>query len=345
MPASAVLFALVVATWPVLAWPLRGSFGPRAWMVPPLASLALLPFVVLGAMWAHAQPLVDAVPFKCGTGDMALLLMCVPIAGGALAVGALWATYVASPPGRRGADATVRALAVIALAAGTMLAGTSVARSLRGPDADQWAASLPQVADVPESVRSAAFEHFAWSFYDVRRDEARDLWVVTQPSGESRSPVLAMGCALVPRTIRAADLHGLAPPVGWVAEATAGVLAAALAIVLARLLARRHLRRCGGLAATHLGEGWIALDDDEHPRACAPLHAPEAQALPPGPVVVQVGEAGSAGYRSTGAPSWVRVVAIGTAEAVEDRARSLANVGYTMALAIVALSCAPLAVA
>jgi hypothetical protein len=345
MPASAVLAALVIATWPVLPWHLRARFGPRAWVVPPLACLVLLPFVALGALWARAQPVVGAMPAQRAAPDLMLFYVSVPLAGVALVLGMLWATYIASPPGRRRADATLRAAAVLALAAGAMLAGTSVARSLRDPDADHWAASLPQVADVPPEVRAAAFESLGWSFYDVRRDEARDLWVVTQPSGEGRTPVLAMGCALVPRTIDPAHLQGLAPPVGWVAEATAGVVAAALAIVLAHGLARRHLRGWGGAPAMHLGSGWIALEEGEHEGACAPLLAPEARALPPGPVVVRVGEAGSPGYRSTGVPSWVRVVAAGTVEVVEDRARSIATVGYAMALAITALSCAPLIVA
>jgi hypothetical protein len=347
MPASAVLVALVVATWPVLAWPLRRRFGARAWMVPPLASLALLPFVAFGAMWASGVPVVDAMPFKCGTGDVALLFVALPLAGAALAVGAFWAVYVASPPGRCRVDATLRAAALLAIAGGTALAGTSVARSLRGPDADYWAGSLPRVADVPPEVQAAAFEHFAWSFYDVRRDEARDLWVVTQPSAEGRRPVLALGCALVPRTILPRDLRGLAPPVGWVGEAVAGLAAAALALGLARLLARRHLRRMGGVAATHLGEGWIAIDGDdgEGGAACAPLHAQEAVALPPGPVVVRVGGVAPSAYRGTGAPTWVRVVAVGTPSSVEDCARSIVTVGHTMALTIAALSCAPLTVA
>lgn len=339
MPASAVLVALVVATWPLLAWPLREKFGPRAWMVPPLASLALVPFMVLGAMWARAQPVVDALSVKCATGDAALVMLAVPTAAAALVFGAFWARYVSAPPGRQRVDATIRALAVLATAGAAALCVPAVARSMHATDADGWAASLPRVDDVPEAVQRAAFEHFAWSFYDVRHDPERELWVVTQPERDRRVPVLALGPALVRRTVTPRDLEGLAPPRGWVGEAIGGVLAAGLTLVLAALASRRHRRRASGLPATHLGGGWIALDD-----ASPPLHAPEMERAEPGPVIVRPVTADGTTYRTTGAPLAVRVVARGTPESVEDVARSLGTVGYAMALALVALACAPLVV-
>jgi hypothetical protein len=340
MPASAVLVALVVVTWPLLAWPLREKFGPRAWMVPPLASLALVPFVVLGAMWARAQPVVDAMSWRCGTGDAALVMLAVPTAAAALVFGEFWARYIAAPPGRQRVDATIRALAVLATAGAAALCVPGIARSMHATDSDGWAASLPRVDDVPPAVTAAAFEKFAWSFYDVRHDPERELWVVTQPNIDGRRPVLALGPALVRRTIFPRDLDGLAPPRGWVAEAVGGVVAAGLALVLATLAARGHRRRASGLAATHLGGGWIALEEEAAP----PLHAPEMERAEPGPVIVRPVTADGAAYRTTGAPVAVRVVARGTPESVADAARSLATVGYAMALAIVALACAPLVV-
>jgi endonuclease YncB( thermonuclease family) len=76
----------------------------------------------------------------------------------------------------------------------------------------------------------------------------------------------------------------------------------------------------------------------------APVHLPALQASAAGPVVVRVVAGPAATYRGTGAPSSVRLVAVGTPESVSDSARSIATVGFVMALAIVALACAPLAV-
>lgn len=333
-----MLVALVVATWPLFAWPLRDRFGARAWLVPPLASLALLPFVTAGAMWARAQPVVDAMAFRCGTGDMALVLFAVPAAVVALVVSTLWARYVAAPPGRQRADATIRALAVLALAGGGALVVPAAVRATQVPDADGWAASLPRVGEVPVEVQAAAFEHFAWSFYDVRRDEARGLWVVTLPGDEGRRPVEALGPALIRRTVAARDLEGLAAPRGWILEAAGGLLAAGLAIAMARAAARRFVRRFSGVEATHLGGGWVAVDESG-----PPLHATELEASEPGPVIVRPVDAGGSGYRGSGAPVAVRVVARGTPANVDDAARSIATTGYAMALAIVVLACAPLA--
>jgi hypothetical protein len=339
MPASAVLVALVVLTWPLFAWPLREKYGARAWMVPPLASLALVPFIVLGAMWARAQPVADALGVKCGTGDAALLMLAVPTAAAALVFGAFWARYVSAPPGRQRVDATIRALAVLATAGAASLCVPVIVRSAHATDADGWAASLPRVDDVPPAVTAAAFEKFAWSFYDVRHDPVRELWVVTQPGRDGRVPVLVLGPALVRRTVTPRDLDGLAPPRGWVAEAVGGVIAAAFALALARLASRRHLRRRSGLPAMHLGGGWIALSE-----VAPPLHAPELERAEPGPVIVRPVAAAGGAYRTTGAPLAVRVVVRGTQQSVADAARSIATVGDVMALAIVALACAPLAV-
>jgi hypothetical protein len=339
MPASAVLVALVVATWPVLAWPLWKKFGARAGMVAPLASLALVPFLILGAMWAYAEPIADTSRFRCGTGDMAALMLVVPLAGGALAIGAVWARYVASPPGRRRVDATLRALAVFALAAGAVVAGLGVARSLRAPDADGWADALPRVGDPPREVKAVATEQLASPLHEVRRDEADDLWVITEPQSGGRKPVLVLGPALVPRTVLPRDLKGVAPPRGWVVEAVCGVGAALLALVASSWLARRHRALSSGQPALHLGQGWLSLHE-----GMPPVHLPGLEHRPAGPAFVRLGGSRPATYRTTGAPSSVRVVAFGTRESVEDAARSIATVGAAMALALSALACAPLLV-
>jgi hypothetical protein len=339
IPASAVFLVAAVATWPIFAWEIRGRFGVRAGMVPPLVTLVLLPFVVAGALWAYTRPLVGSPADKCGTGDMMLLFAVVPLTVAAVVAGVLWAAYVASPGGRRRADATLRGAAVVVVAGGAVLAASGVVRSIHAPDADGWASSLPQPAVVPDAVRATAFEHFAWSFYDIRRDEACDLWVVTRPGPEGRTAILALGCALVPRSVGSRDLAGIAPPRGWVAEALGGLLAGLASIGLGVVLSRRHTRRLAGRPAMHLGSGWLALDDGS-----PPLHLPELEPHEAGPVIVRLGEASTASYRTTGAPSVVHVVALGTAESVREIAGSIGTVGYVMALAVVALSCAPLAI-
>jgi hypothetical protein len=339
MPASAVLVAFVVATWPVLAWPLLKKYGVRAGMVPPLASLALVPFVILGAMWAYSEPIAETSRFRCGTGDMMALMMVVPLTGLALTIGALWARYIASPPGRRRVDATLRGLAVLALAGGAAVAGLGVVRSVRAPDADGWAQSLPRVDDPPREVEIVAAEQHASRVHEIRRDEADGLWVITEPREVGRLPVLVLGPALVPRTVLPRDLSGVAPPRGWVVEAACGVVAALLALVASSWLARRHRALASGHAARHVGGGWIAMHE-----GTPPVHVPGLEQRPAGPLFVRPGDTRPATYRTTGAPASVRVVAFGTVESVEDTARSIATVGAAMALALVALACAPLLV-
>jgi hypothetical protein len=260
---------------------------------------------------------------------------------GALILATKWARYVASPPGRERVDRTLRTCAVIALAAGAAMTGPALVHAWNAPDADGWASSLPQAESVPEAVRAAAFAGpGVWSLRDVRRDEASDLWVVTQPGPEGREPVMALGCALTPRTIRPRDVHGLSAPHGWTAESAAGIAIGLLAILAARALASRHRRRYAGLEATHLGGGWVTVDDGAPPmRTTALLHDP------PGPVLVRLAGSGAPTYRASGLPWHVVVVARGTPESVDDTARSIEAVGYAVALAVTALACAPLVVA
>jgi len=341
MPASAVLVVVVVAAWPVLAWPLRARFGVRAGMVPPLASLALVPFVAFAAAWARAQPIVDAMPFQCGTGDVALAMLAAPFAGGALVVATLWARYVASPPGRARVDRTLRACAVLAIAAGAVTTAPAIVQAWHAPDADGWADSLPQAQAVPDAVRTVAFAGPGlWSLRDVRRDDASDLWVVTRPGPQGRVPVMALGCALTRRTIVARDLRALSAPHGWIAESVGGLAVAALAIVAAGALAARHRRRHAAIEATHLGGGWVATDGGG-----PPMQTTELLHDAPGPVLVRLAGGGAPTYRASGLPWQMRVVARGSRESVEDAARSIAAVGYAVALAVTALACAPLAVA
>jgi hypothetical protein len=341
MPASAVLVAFLVATWPLFAWPLRRQFGVRAAIVPPLATLALLPLVVLGALWAHGQPLVDVDRWSFTPGDGVVRLIVLPAAPVALVLGCLWARYVASPPGRRRADATLRGVAALALAAGTVLTASGVVRSLHAPDPDGWASSLPLAPDAPQALGSLAFDRCGRTAYDVRRDEPRDLWVVTQtdPDGGGRVPVLALGCALVPRTIAPENLTGIAPPRGWVAEAGAGVALGLVAIVVALRLAGRHRARRAGVAGMHLGDGWVCVAED-----ASPVHVTALTGAAPGPVIVGLGPGARATYRDDGGPAWVQFLALGTPEQVEDTARSIATAGYAAALAVVVLACVPLAV-
>ncbi|HEY1693356.1 MAG TPA: hypothetical protein VGG39_14410 [Polyangiaceae bacterium] len=340
MPASAVLVAVLVVTWPLLAWPLRSRFGARAWMIPPLASLALVPFVALFAALAYGEPLVDTDRVRCGLGEMAFVIFLIPCMGGALGVGALWARYVAAPPGRRGVDATMRVVASCTVAAAAVLAVHGAFRSMHAPDADGWAASLPVDESPPPEVTRTAFEHFAWSFYDVRHDDARGLWVVTRPGGGSRVATMALGPALVPRTVLPRDLAGIAPPRGWVVEALGGVAAALAAMALGLAFARRYVRQRSGAEGFHVGDGWVSLAE-----GTVPLHVPALAAAFPCPVVLRLGATGVATYRTAGAPATAELLTVGTHESVRDVARSIAGIGFVTALAIVALASAPLAVA
>ena len=117
-----------------------------------------------------------------------------------------------------------------------------------------------------------------------------------------------------------------------------GVVAGLLSIAMGVALARCHVRRHAGLPSEHLGGGWLELE------GAPPRYLPELEHLAPGPLLVRFGAARPARYRTAEGPSSVTVVASGTQESVADTARSIATVGYVMALAVVALSCAPLAV-
>ena len=320
---------------------MRVRYGVRAAIVPPLASLALLPFVVAGALWAYAQPLPELGGWSAVVehGTVGPTVAGVACSWVLAAFG--WAAYVASPPGRRRVDVTLRALAVFAIVGGAALVSWGVLRSRRSPDADAWAASLPRVSSPPQALESLVVDRLGRSTYDVRHDEARDLWVVTQAEagGDGRIPALVLGCALVPREVAPRDLTGLAPPRAWVLEAAGGVVAGLASVAVALAVARRYRRRRAGVLAEHVGGGWVARDGGS-----APLHVPALDASAPGPVVVGLGPSSLPTYRDAGTPGSVRLLVVGTHEDVEDTARSIASVGYAAALAIVLLACAPLAV-
>jgi hypothetical protein len=366
VPASAVCLVLLVLGWPLSFLAVRSSIGTRSALVPPLASLGLLPFVVLGALWAYDHPIVDAHP-RCAVGDLALAVLVPPalLVGVGIAHG--WAVVLVS--GRRAVrfEALLGSLANVALGAGAAVVVLTLPGALRSADPDEWAARLPVWQEVPPAPAGAdglrivhSWDSFApmvrWGGpievsssgqhpLELRRDTQRSLWVVTESVDGSVRPIAAVSdTGLDPLTLSASALRdrsrAIAVPRGWLAEACVGVGAAFAAVALGGWLSRRHRERSSGAEGRHLGGGWIAIADG------MPLvHDPAAAALPAGPVVVRLGPATAATYRASGSPASISILARGTCADVDARARSLEAAGHAAALALVLLSCAPLLIA
>jgi hypothetical protein len=181
----------------------------------------------------------------------------------------------------------------------------------------------------------------------VRRDAAHDLWILDASLG--RAPLFIdpaataafEGATLRRVAVRPRHLPGtLAPPAGWIVLAALG-----LALGLARLWPRRAARRqlaeiLAAEAGTLDAGGFISLD-----RLGAPVRAPAGAAVPPGPVLVVLEGAGTAGaYRTDAAPPAARILA-GTRDALAADAHRAAATCDARALAAVLVSAAPLATA
>ncbi len=162
IPTAAILAALLlVVAWPALDSAGRWALGPRGRAVSALTLASASVPLLLGALYTLGQPVVDADRWRCGTGDVALLLMAPPVILVLVALASLVSTVVAG-----GAPAALarrtRWLAVAAVAVSAGLVAASSVRAGRFPESDGYVASLPVVARVtaasgyPVAVQRAA---------------------------------------------------------------------------------------------------------------------------------------------------------------------------------------------
>src|SRR6185437_14201410 len=159
MPVVVAALLLLVA-WPVLDRAGRWAIGPRGRVVSALTVGCVSGPIVLEALFSMADPVVDAHRFRCGTGEMALLLFSPFVLMLATALTALLSVVAAGGT----PDKLVRRLRWLAGAALTVsvaLAAASLARAARFPEPDQYVDSLPVVGRVmaaagePVAVKAA----------------------------------------------------------------------------------------------------------------------------------------------------------------------------------------------
>lgn len=165
VPVATITAILLIAGTPLLARLGAWAGVPRAWAAAALAPSAIAPFLFAGAGYALGQPIVTS-HWRCGTGEMGLIML-TPFAVGLLgALGGLLAVALAGRGGRT-ADAALRGLALGWLGLAAALVAWSGARAARYPTPDAYVASLPVVATVPP-VSGAPRE-------TIRRDDGSSL--------------------------------------------------------------------------------------------------------------------------------------------------------------------------
>lgn len=359
-----VLSAIVLAGF---AWR-SGRAIPRAGLISALLSLAWVPALAFGAVWALSAPMAGLG--HRADSDVALYgLLLLPVmlfsTGAAILLPRL--VHV------RRWDPALRTASVIAVVLAAAAAGNALSRAGR-PDPDAYVASLPVAGELeigdaiqlagrsleyvrrpPRLARPSTLtflerndcllqhvrEDFVASAEDgacprirVRVDRRGDVAVVEVAADgafvpkRALSPVTGEWGDLSPRAF--ADRLGV--PVGWTVSC---VLALVLAFVLA-VLARRLRARAAALSgddAVHEGRGWLALGDGRR------VHAARATALPAGPVTVVlegVEAAGGGGYREGQRSPEVQEVRAGTLRdqrrSLDDHATSLAATALTVAV-------------
>jgi hypothetical protein len=147
VPAAPVFALLLLASRPLLDRVARPVLGSRTPLVTSLALAALAPIIVLGALDALGEPVLNSGRFSCGTMRV-MLEMEVPLAilvvGAAAAIGAL----AVGRRARARVDRGVRWLALGLAAASAVLVAAAMVRVARFPGAEGYARTLPVVARV-----------------------------------------------------------------------------------------------------------------------------------------------------------------------------------------------------
>lgn len=354
----------VLAAWPflmVLLGPLAARVARRleghgAAEAVAVAMACAAVALVLGGVVALGRPLVEA-HFRCGTNDVALpfgaaLSLCVVAAVGAGV--ALWV----DPGVRRGA---VLCAAAAALGVSSSLVAGAAARAATHPDVDGWLEITERVATLgPAAPGEVTVDAVAG--LTVRRTCETD-WCEVDLGGARTLRVLRTGAPFEVRrsdgfllvatangdTVAAFDARTLeprevlvehiadrvAPPIGWILAALAGLLLA-LALVARRVHLKTRERGLRGAREGHVDErGVVAFDDGRLPARSTP-----ARPLPPGPALVLCAP-GRGAYRVDGQTGLVRALP-GTREQHLTRIEAERAVLDASALAATALTAAPL---
>jgi hypothetical protein len=148
VPRAVVAAALLLlVAWPVLDRAGRWALGSRGRVVSMLTVGGASGPIVLGALFSMADPVVDAHRFRCGTGEMALMMFSPFVLMLATALTALLSVVAAGGT----SDVLVRRmrwLAGAALTVSVALVAASLARAARFPDPDHYVASLPVIGRV-----------------------------------------------------------------------------------------------------------------------------------------------------------------------------------------------------
>lgn len=263
-------------------------------------------------------------------------------------------------------SARTRMVAAASWAVGALLVVLAFAKGQRHPDPDMYFGSLPSRGEVEHGsigsigtteVLFSSGEGRGWNCHleetktrrrltsdslpcggklGIARDDANDLFVLgNHHAGRAeRADAALRGSPLEPVAVYARTIpKSIAPPIGWVLGAAAGLFIALVPLVAAIVFRRRA--RIEGKDAFHRGGGVVDLDGGPT------ITLRDAAYLPVGPVCVDAPAAGSSSYRT--APSLpTRVLAVGTIAAVRDELEARSIGASTTAVAILMLSCATL---
>jgi hypothetical protein len=363
--------------------PPREALGPRAFPATVLVTLVAAPVFAGLAHVALALPIVKLTDGRDPEAlDSTLVFLAALVAS--IAVVSAAAAWLRGAE-RRGAAALLALAAPAAVAAALALALTTAGLSSPRPAPDGYVSALPIVARTPDGVpptgedvtevgnvavtrrcpnrgpcgvwltrRGEAVPRGNIPDFSVnepivlvRRDVARDLWLVDGSLGqqtifaENEPPHQAAyrGADVARVEVRPSTLRGgLAPPRGWIVAALLGAL-----IAVRRLWRRRGASKAlAEILAAEPGTldegGWIVLD-----RGGDPLRAPPGLAA--GPVLVVAPTAGAAGaYRTDAARPADRVLA-GTRAYLAEEARHALTTIDARVLATTLITVAPLVTA
>ncbi|MCC6554569.1 MAG: hypothetical protein IT372_16440 [Polyangiaceae bacterium] len=146
-PVATLTAGLLLAGTPLLARVGAWAGVARPWAAAGLAEAPVAALLFGGAGYALGQPIV-ASHWRCGTGEMGLIMI-APFAFGLLgALGGLVAVAIAGRGAPR-AGAALRAVALGSIGIAAALLAWSAARAVRLPGPDAYVASLPVMATLP----------------------------------------------------------------------------------------------------------------------------------------------------------------------------------------------------
>ncbi|AKT38928.1 uncharacterized protein CMC5_030750 [Chondromyces crocatus] len=147
LPFVILTIAVVLATIPLLTTVAARTGIAHPWLTGALAPVTLAPLFFLGALYDLNQPIIIS-NWRCGTGDIALLMVLPFVYGGFGLLGGILGIALATRGGPRPALA-LRALALGGLATAVALVAWSTVQAAHHPEPHALLGPLPPSAIVP----------------------------------------------------------------------------------------------------------------------------------------------------------------------------------------------------